>query len=36
MIFSFSYSVWAEGFWAGAALITASLILLARQELQAE
>lgn len=36
MIFSFSYSVWAEGFWAGAALITASLILLARQERQAE
>lgn len=31
MIFSFSYSVWAEGFWAGVALIAASLILLARR-----
>ncbi|MFN4023245.1 MAG: O-antigen ligase family protein [Hyphomonas sp.] len=36
MIFSFSYSVWAEGFWAGTALIIASLILLARQERRAE
>lgn len=36
MIFSFSYSVWSEGFWAGTALIAASLILLAGRERQAE
>lgn len=31
MIFSFSYSIWAEAFWAGVALIAASLVFLARK-----
>lgn len=31
MMFSFSYSVWAEGFWSGVLLMAASLILIARR-----